>query len=203
MNKIKNLLKKSPIAMVVIGLVITSVVSAALVDYLSNTVKADITVESPIVVGISLGLEGWDADAYPAESHNLADWTTTGTLSIDGTKGGEAVTLYTMSANMADAHIWGYEEAIVTNPLGVTCADFESVTVRVDSIYGDLGYGKENDALPICVQVDANTVKFDSKGNGATSDWNVGETDVSKIVVTFKSNALGTYGFTNLVVPVE
>lgn len=209
MNKIKNLLKESPIAMVIAGLVIIAtigVASAALVGYLSNTVQADIEVKSPMIVGISEGKDSWAGDRYPEGSHNLADWTTTETLlSILDIKGGETVTLYAMSANVADAHIYGFEEFIVTNLDGVTCEDFESVKVRVDSIYGDLGYGSERDVLPICVRVGPNKVKFDSKQSGTEglSDWNVGETDVSKIVVTFKSNALGTYTVKTKVIPAE
>ncbi|XOB40880.1 MAG: hypothetical protein ACKKMW_02325 [Candidatus Nealsonbacteria bacterium] len=233
MKKLKNLLKKSPIAMIVIGLVIASVVSAALVDYLSNTIKAKITVESPMAVGISLGLESWATakcyrpagcpapadwtpdipldcddypggwvDCYPAKSHSESDWTNTGTLVIPDIYGGEPLTLYIMSANLANATTTGYEEIIITNPLGVTCADFESITSRYDSIYGSLGYGEESVWTPGdggCTQgEDVNTIQFGS----TESTWGAGETDVSKMVVTFKSNALGTYTVKTRVVPV-
>jgi len=180
-------------------------VAGALVGYLSNKVQADIEVKSPMIAGISEGKDSWAGDRYPEGSHNLDAWTTGDIpLGILGIHGGETITLYTMSANVANVEITGYEEAIVTNPEGVTCGDFESVKVYVDSIYGDLGYGSENNALQICVQAGANRVKFDSEqfGIDGLSTWGVGETDVSKMVVTFKTDANGTYTFTYRVVPV-
>ncbi len=174
-------------------------VSAALVGYLSNTVIADITVESPMVTGISLGHETWEGDAYPEGEHDLNDWETETPLPIS-VYGGESVTLYTMSENLANVETTGFEEAIVTNVDGVTCEDFESIIVRVDSIHGDLGYGTPQDviALGACFVIDDYSIKLGSPGN---SLWGVGETDVSEIVTTFKTDALGTYTFTYRVIP--
>ena len=210
MKKIINLLKGSPIAMVVIGILIAGVASAALVDYLSNTVQVDIEVKSPMVVGISGGTDGtssWAGAHFPNKDWDY-DWSKTPLtiLNSEGNpvKGGETATLYTLSKNIANVEIKGYEEAIVTNPLGVTCKDFKSVKVYVDSIYGDQGYGSENDVLQICVQGDDNnTVKFDSEkiGEAALSTWGAGEADVSKIVVTFEDNAFGTYTVKTTVIP--
>jgi len=198
-------MNKKLLITLLVGVMSLVLVNAVLVTYLSNSVKAEVEVKSPMVVGISVGDETWEGDAYPQDAHNLEDWTTTGTLELPIMYTGQdkTFTLYTMSENVAGVEITGYEEAIVTNPLGVTCADFDSVIVRVDSIYGELGYGRENNALDICVQDGAYRVKFDSTiipdGEGL-SIWGSGETDVSKMIVTF-NDVIGTYTFTYRVIP--
>ena len=208
-------------AIVILGI---ALVGAALAPYLSGMVTGNVSVESPMLTGISTG-EGaavdWATaqcyrssqepigmvDCYPAKSHTLDDWTTGETplqLPVMYTGQEKTFTLYLMSANVApDTNITGFEEIIVTNLEGVTCNDFASVKVRVDSIYGDLGYGGENNALEICVNgTDPNEVKFDSEqfGTAGLSTWGAGETDVSEIVVTF-NNVIGTYTFTYQVIP--
>jgi len=230
MKKKVNIFGKK-ISVFVIALFAVALVSAALVTYLSGTVIGEVEVKSPMVTGISLGLPSWSTtqclntdpddskfgemvDCFPegVESDGttiIKDWEesnwekTEAPLHLDDMYTGQekTFTLYTMSENIAGVEIIGYEEAIVTNPLGVTCADFESVVVRTDSIYGGLGYGRENNALEICVQNGPNKVKFDSKGVGALSKWGAGETDVSEMVVTF-NNVIGTYTFTYRVIPV-
>lgn len=204
MNK-KYLMFGIPLSILAIVLV-----SAALVGYLSDEVTADIELTSPMVVGISDGLNGeenWGGKEFPDADWNY-DWEGIPFTILDSegnpVNGGETVTLYTLSENIANVEITGFEEAIVTNP-GITCDDFESVKVYVDSIYGDLGYGSENNALDICVQDGYNRVKFDSQqyGEAGLSTWGAGEADVSKMVVTFKSNALGTYTFSYKVIPAE
>ena len=182
------------LAIFVLGI---ALVSAALVPYLSGLVTGDIEVASPMIAGISLGGAGWGGTDFPTPVVD-SEWSDTiPTLNIHG---GETITLYTMSANVAGVDITGFEEAIVTNPSGVTCGDFESIIVRVDSIYGDLGYGTPQDviALGACFVIDTNSIKL---GSPDDSLWGVGETDVSEIVVTFKTNALGDYTFTYQVIP--
>ncbi len=188
------------ISIVLIALVAIGVVSAGLVGYISNKVEADIEVTSPMLTGISLGYESWAGESYPADEHDLVDWETTGITFPISVYGGETLTLYIMSANIANVEIEGFEEAIVTNGAGVTCEDFESVVVRVDSIYGDLGYGTPQDVIDLgaCFVIDEYSVKIGSPSN---SLWGVGETDVSEITVTFKTNAEGTYKFTYRVIP--
>ena len=156
-----------------------------------------------MIVGISSGKNSWAEDRYPEGSHNLDNWTTEGTpLSILDIKGGETVTLYTMSANVSKVLITGYEKVIVTNPKGITCGGFESITSRYDSIYGNLGYGEEHVWNPGdggCVEVDDNHIRFES----TESEWGMGETDVTKMTATFKTNAVGTYAFSYQVIPAE
>ena len=177
------------------------IVGAALVNYLSNEVKAEIEVSSPMVASISEGQESWGGESFPEDDDDSPLWENT--ITIPGIHGGETITLYTMSANEADANITGFEKAIVTNWAGVTSADFVSVVVRVDSIYGDLGYGTEHDLIALGAgvgyeEIDEYHIRFGTAGN---SLWGIGETDVTEIVVTFKDNAFGTYTFTYRVVP--
>jgi len=220
-TKIRNIGRRGKIVLtMLVAVMFIGVASAALVPYLSNEAKAKITVDSPMLAGISLGKESWATtecwradpgewvlsfpEGYghggPIHDWDETDWTTRGTLEIPNIRGGETITIYLMSANLADAHIWGFEEAIVYNSEGVTENDFESVKVSVDSIYGDLGYGTEQELIGTggCTQVDPWRVQFGSSG---PSDWNVGETDVTKIVVTFEEAASGTYLFTYRIIP--
>ena len=180
----------------ILGIFALALVSAGLVGYLSNTVRADVEVTSPMIAGISLGESNWGGTDFPN-----ADWDYTWDtgLTISDVKGGETITLYTMSENLADVEITGFENAIVTSP-GITCDDFESVIVRVDSIYGGLGYGDSAQLIGTggCQQIDYNNVLF---GNGLNSDWGAGEADVREIVVTFETNALGTYSVSYEVIP--
>ena len=199
--------KKLPVfAILLIGMAV--IVSAALVPYLSGMVIGAFSVDSPMLAGISLGDETWEGESYPEGQHTLADWETTeAPLVIPGIHGGSSITLYTLSENIGEVEIKGFEEAIVTSePVDgheISCDDFESVIVRVDSIYGSLGYGSENDALLICRETGTNEIKFDSQFYGALSTWGAGEADVSKMVVTFKENAVGDYTFTYQVIPEE
>ena len=201
--------------------------SASLATYLSNKVTADVTIKSPMTVGVSLGLPSWattecwrpaytdgNGDPVPggnvlsfpeSDLSNIHDWTegdwTTGeaTLEIPDVYGGATMTVYLRSVNLADALIEGFEEVIVHNSGGVTSADFKHVKVRTDSIYGDLGYGEEHELIPGgIIQLNPNNVQFGSAG---ASTWGAGETDVIKIEVTFNEAAFGTYIITYRIVP--
>lgn len=192
----------------------------AVVTYLSNKVTADITVTSPMKVGISLGRDSWattecwradpgewvlsfpEGYGHGGEIHDWleADWVDS--ITFEDIHGGETITLYVRSVNLADALITGFEEAIVTNGAGVTSADFVSVEVCVDSIYGDLGYGTEHDLIALGAEgyeeLDNYHIRF---GTEDLSTWDAGETDVTKMVVTFEEAAFGTYTFTYQIVP--
>lgn len=196
---------KSIPLLAIIAIVMTAgIVGAALVDYLSNTVGTNFAVISPMLVGVSLGVDDdWAGASYPEGTHTLTDWTTSGTLTLPDVYGGGTMTVYLMSENLANGVIEGFEEAILTNTAGVTGEDFVSIVVSVDSIYGDLGYGTEVDIIDLGLgtgyfEVDGNTVRF---GTAGISTWGEGETDVTKIVVTFEEAASGTYTLSYRVVP--
>ena len=198
--------------------------SAYLAPELSNTVTAEVTMEMSMETGVSLGHDSWattecwraDTGKYvlsfpegedelgvPIKDWAETDWTTTTeTLVISGIRGGGTLTLYLRSENLADAHITGIEEIIVSNPEGVTSADFTSVLARTDSIYGDLGYGTEHDLIALgdegYKEIDGTHIRF---GSSTLSLWGAGETDVIKIEVTFNAAAAGTYTITYRIVP--
>lgn len=191
--------KKKLLITLLVGVMSLVLVNAALVGYLSNKVTAEIEVESPMIMSISEGKESWGVDEFPEGQASSSEWKED--ITISDIHGGETITLYTLSENLAKVNITGFENAIVTNPLGVTCDDFESVVVRVDSIYGDLGYGKPQELISGgCNVIDGYHVWF---GSGENSLWGPGEADVSEIVVTFKTDAVGTYTFTSQVIPAK
>lgn len=171
-----------PVALFVIGILAVGGVSAALVGYLSNNVKAEVTVESPIQQWISTSEGGWIEEIFFGSVH-----------------GGETVTFYTKEQNLADVSIEGNVESIVTGP-EITCADFESVVVNTRTPEtGYAGEGHDLIGLDLCVDVDDKVV-FGFPGQ--PMNWDAGQVDINKIVVTFKTNAEGTYTFTNRIVPV-
>ena len=194
-----------PIVLLVIGVLLIGGVSAALVNYLSNQVKVDVKVESPMKLSVSAdGGEG---------TYSL------GPYSADNVYGGETLTFYAKTKNMASAEIIGNIANIVTNADGLTCADFVSVVVTTTSTYEDAGDVQdrviagctENSStiyvcgpydlidLTLCSPINSTAVLF---SYGPTPiDWAKKQIDVNGIVVTFKTNALGTYVFTNRVVP--
>jgi len=193
----------------------------AVVTYLSNQVTTDITVTSPMLVGVSSpGRDSWDTtycwrsdtsewvlsfpegtgyDGYISD-WSPSDWETSETtLIISDVQGGETVTLYTMSANLADAEITAHEEIIISNPSGITGDDFVSITARFDSIYGDLGYGGTNEELSGWYAI--TPYKIELWPTTDTSTWGAGETDVAMWNITFKPEAFGTYTISYRVVP--
>lgn len=185
------------LALFVLGI---ALVSAALVGYLSGMVIGEVTVESPMLAGISLGEADWGGDAYPDSDHNIGEWTTEGTLVIESIHGGGIVTLYTLSENVGEVEITAHEAIIIENE-GITCGDFESITSRFDSIYGTLGYGRLHTDIPggDCYRIDENSIEIWSLTD--TSTWSAGEADVAEWVITFKTDALGEYTFSYQVLP--
>ena len=182
MKKVKILGKSIPILVLV--LLGVGMVSGALVGYLSNQVEADITVESPMEQEISKtnGAYGSIPITFP------------------GVHGGESVTLWTRTTNLADAPITGNVNNIVTNPSGVTCADFEKVEVRTyDGSAWDPTAGYYDLIPELCTDTSWNTVTFSYGPEPIT--WPVGQVGTSEIIVTFKTDAMGTYTFTSQVVP--
>ena len=183
MKKIKILGKAIPVfVLVLLGI---GMVSGALVGYLSNQVKTEITVDSPIEQWNSLtGTGSWIKDDL---SFNIL--------------GPEPVTFYVKTENKASVSVEGEGKNIVINTGGVTCGDFESVVVSTNT--DGAGYGTEYDLIALggfCSEPETWKVVF---SYGPTPIvWSAGQTDINRIVVTFKSDAKGTYTFTSEVVPV-
>ena len=206
--KIKNLLGKKvtilgkAIPATILALVLLGGLgSAALVGYLSNMVKATVSVESPIEQLISEDGETWDVDD---------------TISFN-THGGGLVTFFVRDTNVANVPITGIVENIVTNEDGLTCNDFESVilttTTKIDgvvqSVSGphDLIEYYNSISYDFCQEIgtDGKTIIFSYGPNAPSSNemtFAVGQEDTSEITVTFKTDATGTYTFISQILPV-
>jgi len=214
--------RRSKIIVVLAVLVAGSMVaSGVLVDYLSDNVEAEVEVESPMFAGISLGRESWEygntlcwrsdpgeyvpsfpegEDEYgePICDWDWNDWKED-TIILDNIHGGDTVTIYLMGANVGNSEITAHEQIIVNNPLTLTKDDFELITSRFDSIYGDNGYGGIHHDLETVWQINNCNIEMWSADD--TSTWGVGEIDVSIWHITFKDNAFGTYTITYQILP--
>ncbi len=178
-------MNKKLLVTLLVGVMALAVVNAGLVSYLSNMVSAEVEVKSPIVQSISDTEEGLD----DGETLLLLDDMYTG--------GENEFTFYVETENIAGESITGNVENIVTNPSGLTCADFESVIVSTDS---GTGYGPEYNliALSFCNDLAWNKIQF---SYGPTPiEWDAGQIDINKIVVTF-NDVVGTYTFTSQIIP--
>ena len=99
MNKIKSLFKASPIAMIVVSLVIAGVASAAIVSYISNAPTAAVTVSAPVAMGIYGGAKV--PNKAGAESLILAAF------------GGDSMPFTTTAKNQANNRIGGYYVTVI------------------------------------------------------------------------------------------
>jgi hypothetical protein len=101
MNKIKNLFKGSSLVMVVAGLVIAGVASAAIVSFISNASKATVAVKSPVEMSIYEGV------------FSPTNWTTGQTEITLTSTGGSSMPFTTIAKNNANSKIGGYYVTII------------------------------------------------------------------------------------------
>ncbi len=168
-------MNKKLMVFAMVGIIAMALVSGGLVSYLSNQAEVSVTVESPVLLEVSTDESTWSSN--PA------------TLSFGSIYGGEPITFWIRDTNLANVPIVGYSTKIVYNADGVTCDDFESVTV-------DGGYNLLND----CVEIDSKNVDF-SAYTSASGGLDAGEVNTNEITMAFKQNAKGTYVFTMQKVP--
>jgi hypothetical protein len=200
---------------------------------LSDTVQADVPVESPMVVGISAGRESWataqcfragsnNADppvpygmidcfpegAYengdPIHDWNASDWAETSiTLPVMYTGQDKTFTLYLMSENVADVKVKGHEEIRVAAE-GITCEDFKPMLCRFDgNIYDDGGYGTQHTD---CADVN----DCHNLDDNLIELWSAGDTsswdaESTEVAqwVITFNDVVGTYTFSYRITPVE
>jgi len=165
-------MNKKYIAFGLMGVFLMVFATAQLVDYLSNQAEVNVTVKSPVLLEVSTDGTSWSSN--PA------------TLNFGSIYGGEPITFWIQDTNLATVPIVGYSTKVVTNVDGVTCNDFESITVNG-------GY----DLLADCIQIDSKTVDF-SAFTSASGGLNAGEVNTNEITMAFKQNATGSYVFTML-----
>ena len=169
-----------------VGLFAMALVGAVLTGYISNSVSADVTVSHPIeqLIGISLTTLGTDS------------------IILSSVYGGEpSEPFYIRDTNLADVIISGVPENRVTGT-GITCGDFKSVMVTTETKINGISQSISGPwnliDLGLCEQ-DGDDVVF-SYGPD-TLNYEVGQEDTSTIIVTFKTDAVGTYTFTSNILP--
>lgn len=159
------------ITFILIGLLMISMVTGLLVNYLSNTAEAEVEVSSPI-------------------SNNVIG------NSVFSIYGGETVSLNITTENLASVPITGTVENLVSNPLGLNCSDF--TTIQVTTYTNGTYVGSwELIGLGNCIIIDNTTVEFLFGPQPTT--WSIGQIDEMEINVSFPSNAFGTYTLTSQV----
>ena len=201
MNKIKSLFKGSSIAMIAVGLLVAGVASAALVNYLSNAVKATTTVESPITMSVNTGV---NAD----ESDNTL-------LEIGITYGADDFTFTTVAKNNANNPVNGYPVIVIKETDGgkLTGEEITKVLFR-DKNYNEWNGLIGNTALDITnllyvVHSDGSLEKlsnrdwdheklvlfFDNDGNGTAQPYPIeaGEVNWNALTLTWNQATVGTY----------
>ena len=114
MDKIKSLFKASPIAIIVVSLVIVGVASAAIVSYISNAPTATVTVSAPVAMGIYKGVKSNETGAESL------------TLNVFG---GDSMPFTTTAKNQANNRIGGYYVIVVDAGSGdkITGQEFTSI----------------------------------------------------------------------------
>ena len=130
MDKIKSLFKASPIAMAVVSLVIAGVASAAVVNFLSDSVSTTANVTSPIEMSVNEGANG--------------SWTSNKSITID-TTGGSDFTFTTVAKNNANNTIEGYPVIVAVAPEGQNFTGGEITKV----MFGDKNYWPETNMIDI------------------------------------------------------
>jgi hypothetical protein len=176
----------------VLAMILTSGIGlAALVGYISNTITADVTVQSPMKLLISKTMDSGYVD-------------TSITLGI--IKGGESVEFYTLTQNLASVATSGTSWNVVSNPLGVTCNDFTitNVMTRSRTPIGGIwpvswtdtttGYGL------VCGTIDAYNVRIKVSPTEPWS-WPANYEDNMHFTIKFATAASGTYTLTSTIIP--
>ena len=101
-------MKKKMLA-ILVGLLVISMVSAGIVNYLSNKAKATVDVNSPMSAKMSNDGSIWLDE-----------------IDMEAIYGGEPTTVYVKMTNLASVDTTGIVENKVNNS-GITCEDFTSV----------------------------------------------------------------------------
>ena len=133
MNKIKEKLFSLPkvklIPILVAGVLVAGVASAALVNYLSDYVSTTANVTSPIEMSVNEGRDGTSSD--------------TKSINID-TTGGSYFTFTTVAKNNANNEIKGYPVIVAVAPAGQNFTGGEIEEVLFDDGTGDGPVNEKN-----------------------------------------------------------
>lgn len=200
MNKIKEKLFSLPkvklIPILVAGVLIAGVASAALVNFLSDYVSTTANVTSPIEMSVNEGADG--------------SWTGNKSITI-ATTGGSDFTFTTVAKNNANNTIDGYPVTVAVAPEGQNFTDGEIAKV----MFGDENYWPETNMIDITgylyvVNSDGSLTKlsewtgnsqklvlfFDNNADGMAQPYPIAAGEVKWNVLTITPNAAiapGTY----------
>jgi hypothetical protein len=183
MKKI-NIFGKSVPVFVLVILAVMGVVSASIVAYVSNTVTTTVSVASPIELQIG---STWN---------NLG----LGTLDLGSIIGGETVQFYVSTENKANVPISGIMWNVVSNPDGVTCADFDSISAEV--LHPDGTAWFPTSVIGCVAIVGSETSVRMITTPTETWTWASSYKDIAHITVTFNEASHGTYTVSSYVKPV-
>ena len=157
-----------------------TMVSAGLVNYLSDTQKTDINIESPILIGAFTG----DVAAL----------------------GGETKTISTTLVNQADAIIKGKLKLVITNT-GITLGDFNTLTANINETRP--GFTPElNVMTDLDIMTTAGFIESIEEGVAdeltfisGERTFEIGETWDADIALGFRANAKGNYNVAVTIIP--
>jgi len=161
-----------------IGLFALALVSAGLVNYLSNTEEIDMDILSPIAI------DAFNGDVSPAY-------------------GGEVQTISTSLTNLADAQIKGKIQIVITND-GITLGDFNTLTASIIEYVDTIEVYSAED---VDMTTEGGFIESISEAEGSVTittterTFEILETWDADIALGFKSNAEGNYNVAVTIVP--
>ena len=177
-------MNKKYIAFGFMAVLALTLVSAGLVNYLSNTEKIKMEIESPIAV------DGFEELVLPLY-------------------GGEVQTITTGLENLANAQIKGRIEVKITNT-GITLGDFNTLTVSIDEYRPSWPTGEKHNIMTDLNMMIAGAGFIDSIDTSVENEltfvttertFEIGETWDADIALGFKANAEGNYKVAVTVIP--
>jgi len=180
-------------AVLIVGLLVTGV-SAAVVNYLSNTVTADGNVESPYDLKIRMPITGLEGSVEYWDETGWSDTVEFGTL-----YGGETLTIEYKLVNRANVGVIGdvQMEVMCSNGIDADNPDFENVLLRCMA-------PPEYVDSPIAFRVEQGSddchVLYTTDSDHIFND--AGDTTYGKIEFVVKENAVGTYTISGKLIPV-
>ena len=170
----------------IVTLAMAGLGSAGLVSYISNQVNANVTVTSPMELLIS------KTDSAYAETP----------IAFGEIKGGESVEFYTLTQNHANVATTGKSWNVVSNPTGVTCADFTvtNVMTRSGTIGGTLSGWVDTTSVIGCEPINLQNVRIKVSPSEPWS-WPANYEDNMHFTIKFATAASGTYTLTSTILP--
>ncbi len=173
-------MNKKNIAFSFMAILAVTLVSAGLVNYLSNTEQIDMDIKSPIAI------DAFEGDILPAY-------------------GGEVKTISTGLKNLADAQIKGKIQIVITND-EITLGDFNTLTASIEEFVDGTSVFTSGD---VDLTVEGGFVESIDEAVGLLTittterTFEIKETWDAEIALGFKSNAEGNYNVAVTIIPLD